>query len=143
MENMDALLSKPETLEWVRQRVASTNLSRYQLARELCEKYQWRDVQGRFKEMACRKRLCQWHRRGLIVLPAKRRAIPWARPVADVDRAPIEATLAELGRIELILVSTDAERLRWRCATAPPHSITAPIPPRKVLGERRKPARRH
>jgi len=114
MENMDTVLSKPETLEWVRQRVASTNLSRYQLAREMCEKYQWRDVQGRYKEMACRKRLCQWHRRELIVLPAKRRSVPRARPVADVDRAPIEATLAELGRIELILVSTDAERLRWR-----------------------------
>ena len=76
MENMDALLSKPETLEWVRQRVASTNLSRYQLARELCEKYQWRDIQGRFKEMASKIALLICYRElgGWVTWPCALRA---------------------------------------------------------------------
>jgi len=114
MQNMDAILSQPESLEWIRQRAAVAGLSRYRLAREVCEQFQWRDAQGRLKEMSCRKRLAQWHRRGLIELPVKQREVPCALPLPSLDLAPIDATLAELGCIDLILVATDADRLRWR-----------------------------
>ena len=63
-------ISSPEGLAWVQQRVSENpGLTRQRLARQVCERFGWRDVLGRPKEMACRKYLLQLQRRGQIQLP--------------------------------------------------------------------------
>lgn len=114
MQDIEAILSQPESMEWIRQRAKVAGLSRYRLAREVCERFQWRDSQGRLKEMSCRKRLGEWDRRGLIELPVKRREVPRELPLPGIDQAPIDATLAELGDIDVILVTRADDRRRWR-----------------------------
>jgi hypothetical protein len=99
------LLADPEALAWLRERAAIPDISRYRLARETCEHFDWRDALGRFKEMACRKALGALAHCGLITLPAKRYAPPTAHPLPPIEAVPIEATLAELGEIKLVAVS--------------------------------------
>jgi len=105
MQNIPDLLELPASLAWIRARAQAPKMSRYRLAREVCERFEWRDTRGRLKEMACRKRLGQMHRRGLIELPLIRRCFPPARPLLCLAVIPIEATLATLGKIELICVT--------------------------------------
>jgi hypothetical protein len=47
---------------------------RTRLSRQLCEMWGWRAANGRPKDMACRSMLLKLERRGLISLPARRRA---------------------------------------------------------------------
>lgn len=111
------LLGSSEVLTWVRSRVGeSPGLSRYRLAREVCERVDWRDAAGRLREMACRKHLLHLERRGEIVLPPARRARPQAcrEPVVAAPAPEFSGTLADLGGIELQAVcgGTAASR-RW------------------------------
>jgi len=70
-------LGSSEGLAWVRSRIGEApELSRYRLAREVCERLNWRDERGCLKEMACRKHLLHLERRGEIVLPPVRRLKP-------------------------------------------------------------------
>jgi hypothetical protein len=79
-------------------------LSRRSLSRRVCEWLNWRDVQGRLKEMSCRVALNKLRRAGVLQLPAARvfgcaggqRRIP-DRP----EIAPLSAALHELGAIRL------------------------------------------
>jgi len=100
-------LGLPEGLAWICARVAEApDLSRYRLAREVCERLDWRDRRGRLKEMACRKQLLHLERRGKIVLPPARRAKPQRNRDA-IPPAPtpqFKGTLAGLGKIELQVV---------------------------------------
>ena len=114
-----ALLGSAEGLAWVRWRVSeAAGLSRYRLAREVCERLDWRDEQGRLKEMACRKQLVQLARRGEIVLP-EARPVPWRvgrEPAAAVAAAAVQfsGSLADLGEIELQVVGGGtAQSARW------------------------------
>jgi hypothetical protein len=116
MQSIPDLLELPESLAWICARARDPDMSRYRLAREVCERFEWRDTRGQLKEMACRKRLAQMHRRNLIELPSIRRCFPQPRPLPSVAVVPIEATLAELGKIELICVtgaSLDESRI-WQ-----------------------------
>jgi len=111
-------LTSPEGIAWVHQRVCEDPLmSRQRLAREVCERFDWRDVLGRPKEMACRKYLLQLQRRGLLQLPLARYQ---AQPRQRRTRAPLKdaphlsGTLSELGMIELHAVAgRTAESRRW------------------------------
>jgi len=118
MDDARQRLTSPEGIAWVHQRVsANPLLSRQRLAREVCERFGWRDVLGRPKEMACRKYLLQLQRRRLIQLPpARYQAQPRQRrrraALQDVPR--LNGTLTDLGSIELQPISggTAASR-RW------------------------------
>jgi hypothetical protein len=111
-------LTAPEGIAWIKSRVSEDPLmSRQRLAREVCEHFDWRDVLGRPKEMACRKYLLQLQRRGLIQLPpARYRAQPRRRRTCAAlqDVPHLSGTLADLGRIELQAIGggTAASR-RW------------------------------
>lgn len=103
---------------WVRQRVSENpSLSRYRLAREVCERLDWRDGVGRLKEMACRKQLLHLERRGAIVLPPAR-PVRW-RGGQDLAAALPESVqfhgpLADLGGIDLrVVVGGTAESTQW------------------------------
>src|SRR5260370_15867436 len=78
-------------------------LTGYRLAKEVCERFAWRDARGRLKEMACRKRLIALERRGKIALPVARREPPRRRP--DQTPAPVwpegSGALGGLGVITL------------------------------------------
>ena len=51
-------LETAESLAWIGLRISEDpELTRYRLAKEACERFEWRDACGRPKEMACRKRL--------------------------------------------------------------------------------------
>ena len=97
---------------------AHPGASRRRLSALLCEAWNWRQPNGCLRDMVCRGLMLELHRAGLIELPATRhcprnplaRRAP-ARPTPDaaaeaddLDRTPIECSLAELGplRIEQI-----------------------------------------
>jgi hypothetical protein len=80
--------------------------SRRALSEKLCEAWDWRQPNGALKDMVCRGLMLALHRAGHIELPAlkKRPPNPFSRrtrpqPV-EVDRAPLRATLRELGTLE-------------------------------------------
>ena len=60
-------------LDWLRHAVAiHSDWSRKRLARELCQRWQWRTAQGRLKDFAARSLLLKLQTRGLVVLPPLR-----------------------------------------------------------------------
>lgn len=86
--------------------------SRYRLGVELARKWEWRNGAGQLKDMAARTLLLKLEERGLIRLPARRRASPNRMrhrqvPALDpgVSQEPIRATLAELQPVEVREVS--------------------------------------
>ena len=82
--------------------------SRYRLGVELARKWEWRNGTGQLKDMAARTLLLKLEGRGLIRLPARRRASPNRMrhrqvPALDpgVSQEPIRASLAELRPLQL------------------------------------------
>lgn len=118
-------LGSPEVLAWIGSRVSETaELSRSGLAREVCERLEWRNEAGHLKEMACRKHLLRLERRGEIVLPPARRARPQrCRDLAvTVPEAGFSGTLAGLGEIELEGVSAGTAASRqWNAVMEAHH----------------------
>ena len=49
---------------------ANPALSRRALSLRVCEWLQWRSINGKLKEVSCRKALLELHRRRLLTLPA-------------------------------------------------------------------------
>jgi hypothetical protein len=82
-------------------------LSRRALSKKVCEAWNWVQPNGQPRDMVCRGLMLALHRAGHIELPPlqctppnplARRARP---PVAEVERAPLECSLRELGPLEL------------------------------------------
>lgn len=60
-------------LDWLRSAMAAhPNWSRKRLARELCQRWQWRTPQGQLKDFAARSLLLKLQARGLLSLPPLR-----------------------------------------------------------------------
>jgi hypothetical protein len=122
-------LEAAESLAWIASRVsADAGLTRYRLAKEVCERFGWRDARGRLKEMACRKRLIALERRGTIALPAARRERPQPRP----DHAPapvwpeVNGALGDLGVITLQPVDRGTPAsATWHAMMAAHHPLGA------------------
>jgi hypothetical protein len=94
--------------------------SRKRLARELCQRWQWVDGQGRLKDFAARSLLLKLEARGVVKLPPLRinhrrppRGVPmwesWEEPVAWEARLP---EISPIG-LERVMPGTEADR-RWR-----------------------------
>lgn len=103
-------------VELVRELIrAHPKASRRQLSTKLCELWQWRQENGRPRDMVCRGLMLALDRTGYIQLPAikKRPPNPLAqrpRPAAaDVDRTPVRAELSGLGQMELRQVRRSSE----------------------------------
>lgn len=63
----------PVELDWLRSALtAHPDWSRKRLARELCQRWQWRTAQGRLKDFAARSLLLKLEARGLLGLPPLR-----------------------------------------------------------------------
>jgi hypothetical protein len=90
-------------LAFIRQLIADhPTLSRRALSQKLCEAWDWRQPNGQLRDMVCRGLMLKLHRESLIELPPPRRENPnplarRATPaVVEVDRTPLEASLASL-----------------------------------------------
>lgn len=82
-------------------------LSRWGLSKKLCEAWNWVQANGALRDMVCRGLMLMLHREGLIELPPVRRTtrnplIERNQPVlVSVDEAPLQASFAELGPLEV------------------------------------------
>ncbi len=114
----------------IRQLIADhPNWSRRRLSEVLCAEWDWRNGNGRLKDMATRTLLVKLDSRGLIRLPARRRIPPnrmAARhvPQQDWDSTPIMETLRDLEPLTLREISKDrAARTRFAAALAKFHYL--------------------
>ena len=89
---------------------------RTRLSEELCRYWNWRNAQGRIKDMAARTLLLKLERRGCIDLPPRQRPstnqfrnrhLPLTEPAAE----PIHGSLAELRPLSASLVAPRSEDL--------------------------------
>jgi len=69
--------------------------NRSRLSRELCERWNWRNGDGRLKDMACRTLLLKLERRGQIRLPARQRPSPNGLRNSQTQDVPCDRTLIE------------------------------------------------
>ena len=106
-------------VEFIRALIAAhPRASRRALSKRLCEAWNWVQPNGELRDMVCRSLMLELDRAGLIELPPVRfrpnNNVTARRAPAgvDIDTAPIRATLAELGPLELYQVRRSAtERL--------------------------------
>jgi Druantia protein DruA len=106
-------------LDWLRSALAAhPDWSRKRLARELCERWQWRTAQGRLKDFAARSLLLKLQARGLLSLPLLReqyRTRRWELPPPSAPPAAmgvgIEQPLAGVQPLQwsLALAGSGAE----------------------------------
>lgn len=86
-------------------------ISRRQLSRQICERFNWRSPNGKLKDMSCRVGLLKLHRQGAINLPErKERPFLNSRQHCGSKLMPemseIKCSLSELGEIRIIKVSS-------------------------------------
>jgi len=104
-------------LQQVRQLIAQRpHASRAAIARELCERLDWRKRDGGLKQLSCRAALLRMQRDGLVSLPALR-ASPGhgrrgLRTAAGVPQQIWEGTLEQLGDLRVEIVR-GAESSLW------------------------------
>lgn len=89
---------------------------RTRLSEELCRLWNWRNGQGRIKDMAARTLLLKLERRGFIELPARRR--PSSNhfrnrcvPVVDCAEEPIRCSLSDVRPLSVNIVAPRSEEL--------------------------------
>lgn len=103
--------------------------SRADLARRVCDWFDWRATNGKRKEMNCRLALVRLQRRGLIDLPPPRRTVRFggSRFAATPLNVParLEGSVSKLRKLELVLVtSKDCERdWQWKKLVATHHYL--------------------
>ena len=83
---------------------------RSQLSVELCHRWDWRNAQGRIKDMAARTLLLKLERAGHILLPPRRRPSPNGKrnrlvPVVDHATGSISGTLRDLQPLSVSIVA--------------------------------------
>ena len=100
-------LWEADVLAAVREMAGRLGMTRTQLSQRVCEALDFRDARGRLREMACRKALAKLEERGEIVLPAPRVSIPARSTAPPVETLVLGASLAELGKVELVNVTGD------------------------------------
>jgi len=88
---------------------AKPDISRRELARQVCEWLDWRSANGKLQEMSCRKALLKLHQQGHIELPEAKMPANFARPSPGKSEnelfagpSPVDCSLAELGQIKLV-----------------------------------------
>jgi hypothetical protein len=86
--------------------------SRWRLSRQLAQHWQWRSSSGQLKDMAARSLLLKLQQRGLIELPARKRAPARRVPQQHFDRfdsvraARLESALASVLPLQLQVVES-------------------------------------
>ena len=96
---------------------SSPEARRANLAHQVCEAFDWRMLDGRFKEMSCRVAMLKMHRDGLINLPApqcvhRRPSANFQSPASDPQPA-LEVPLTALSGLRLEMVKKGAPLRLW------------------------------
>jgi hypothetical protein len=103
--------------------------TRAELARQVCDWLDWRDANGKSKEMSCRVALGRLAKRGVIGLPGPRRRVSFAGQSFSKTRLNVptrlEGTVKELGKLKLILVTSKDRELddQWKKLVATHHYL--------------------
>jgi len=76
------------------------------ISRILCRKWNWRQPNGRLKDMACREILLTLNRKGILDLPPRKYSANNEKrnkfiPVVNIDTSPLNGKLSSLPPIEL------------------------------------------
>lgn len=105
------------------------DVSRADLARQVCDWLDWRAVNGQKKTVNCRVALLRLERRGLIRLPAPRRRVrfggsSFAQTPLNVA-SKLAGTVKELRGLKLVLVSSKDRELdlQWKQLVATHHYL--------------------
>jgi hypothetical protein len=97
---------------------AEPSISRRALSRQVCEWLDWRGTNGRLKDMSCRVALKRLESRGVLTLPRAGRGVVGSarRRCGEAIGTAVEASLAEVGPVELVLVGSreSAAARVWR-----------------------------
>lgn len=105
-------------IELIRDLLATQpQMSRYRLSKQVCERLNWRKLNGSTKDMSCRVALLKMQADGLIGLPPPR----WGKPLAyrehpDIERAvlaPSQPPSVQLTQVSVELLTTAQESLLW------------------------------
>jgi hypothetical protein len=109
-----------QEVEFIKNLIAQNPaLSRRGLSTQLCQAWDWVQANGRLRSMVCRGMMLALHRAGHIQLPPVRHQPPnplaqrrQPAPMVRADWEPIQATVRELGTLEIRQVRrTPAEQL--------------------------------
>jgi hypothetical protein len=112
----------PADLEAARQTVRlCSGLSRLELARTICEHWDWVTASGSHKVTACLQLLEEWEQQGLLRLPGKRKMTRWNTDQASGARAtprtapgtPLVGRLSEVGSVWLEVVQDQEAGRLW------------------------------
>jgi hypothetical protein len=90
---------------------------RTRLSEELCRRWNWRNAQGRIKDMAARTLLLKLERREFIELPARQRPSSNAFrnrrvPIVDHAKEPIRSNLSDLRPLSVSIVAPRSPDMR-------------------------------
>lgn len=87
------------------------SFTRWRLSRELCHLWNWKNAQGQIKDMACRTILLKLEKKGLIILPARRRQSPRRGKRAAVPHCKdaVDSNLKTLQPAKTVIVETGTE----------------------------------
>ncbi len=124
---MDVLLIqgrkiRPGELNWIRHLIAANpQWGRCQLSVHIAQRWNWRNGVGQLKDIAARSLLLKLERRGLLVLPPRKRpgsgnhkayhAQPGLEPQLDLfSQVPIANPLGELLPLQVVLVDSSSKR---------------------------------
>ena len=109
---------------------AEPTISRRELSQRVCQRQNWRSLNGKLKDMSCRKALSELNKRGVICLPASSKTYAFNQPaesVLCVDVPEISCSLAELGTVTIqpIMSRHSRESKMWRSLVETHHYLGA------------------
>ena len=101
---------------------------RTKLSKEICTLWNWKDLSGRLKDMACRSLLLKLEKLSLISLPPSQNPnINFNRtrslPLVPHDTYPIISNLKELGNIFISIVNDKHNNLLFNCLISKYHYL--------------------
>jgi hypothetical protein len=105
-------------IERIRELIAASPLSlRAALARQVCETFNWRRINGQLSAMSCRVAMIRMARDGLIILPAARHVqrrprTSFVSPRSD-PQPPLETAIGALNDLRLELVAPGNALSLW------------------------------
>jgi hypothetical protein len=111
---------------------SNPEISRRALSLKVCELFNWKSPNGKFKEMTCRKTLLRFEQIGLLKLPP---AHCWGNGRTPRERTerpgyevrPLSCNLEELGQVELIRIESPRSMVSkvWRMLLESYHYLGA------------------
>ena len=109
----------PGTVKHIQQLVDETpDISRRALSRRVCELLAWRHLDGRLKDMSCRKALSRLHKTGTLRMPDAVQNMAFTRRTVQQEFvcSPVSCSLQELGNVILVMVDNrlSKEAQTWK-----------------------------